>query len=475
VILRIALVNSKFYVNAAKNLEGRLMNPLERSPYESILPPTESIPPQMSFISGPEAPMVSDMLKTLHTSMPQSRKKLTFEEEARAGKHRLDQMDPARVGKHLVMFQPTEQGVADVLALARLSIPAIAETEEVLKVVRFNPVCILGLCRKSKFNPEEQVAEGFIGVLPLNALGLRILALGSFNGSSPDLRLLAKPDERPAGLYMWAVFAPGPLAAGMALFMEKMSSPQYAGINLYSRPNTEAGRKYNEVLGATEGVTIDGIQAPHVWMFPRSPQTPLYDSYVPGAASGEIGVTIARNFEDLGRVIAMRSAVYIGEQECPYDEEYDGNDLAATHLLVYVGDEPAGCLRVRFFAEFAKIERLVVRKEFRKTRAAFHVVRAGFKLCQAKGYRRVYGHSQTRLVNFWSRFGFRVMEDRKPFVFSDFDYVEIVADIEPDADAVRIGCDPYVIIRPEGRWHKPGILEKSASRAVTSPSVVQKR
>ena len=60
---------------------------------------------------------------------------------------------------------------------------------------------------------------------------------------------------------------------------------------------------------------------------------------------------------------------------------------------------------MRFFADFAKIERLAIRKEF-KTRAAFHVVRAGFKLCQKKGYRQVYGHSQIRLVNFWSRFGF---------------------------------------------------------------------
>ena len=32
----------------------------------------------------------------------------------------------------------------------------------------------------------------------------------------------------------------------------------------------------------------------------------------------EIGVTVARTFEDLARVIAVRSAVYIGEQECPY-------------------------------------------------------------------------------------------------------------------------------------------------------------
>jgi predicted GNAT family N-acyltransferase len=448
---------------------------LERSPYQSNPSPAESIRSQKSFISTPEAPMVSDMLKSLRSNTPQTRKKPAEEATERAGKYRLDQMDPARVGKNLVIFQPTEQDLPNLLAMARLSIPGITETEEVLKVFRFNPICVLGLARRSRFDPQAPVAEGLIACLPLNALGLQMLALGSFNTSSPDLRLLAKPDERPAGLYMWAVFAPGPLAAGIALFMEKMAVPQYAGINLYSRSTTDAGRNYHEVLGLTEGVTIDGIHAPHLWVFPRAPQAPLYDTYVPGAAPGEIGVTVARNFEDLGRVIAMRSAVYIGEQECPYDEEYDGNDLAATHLLVYVGDEPAGCLRVRFFADFAKIERLVVRKEFRKTRAAFHVVRAGFKLCQAKGYRRVYGHSQTRLVNFWSRFGFRVMEGGRKFVFSDFDYVEIVADIEPDADAVRIGCDPYVIIRPEGRWHKPGILERSASRAVTSPSVAQKR
>jgi len=32
-------------------------------------------------------------------------------------------------------------------------------------------------------------------------------------------------------------------------------------------------------------------------------------------------VTVARSIEDLMRVISIRSAVYIGEQECPYLEE----------------------------------------------------------------------------------------------------------------------------------------------------------
>jgi hypothetical protein len=30
---------------------------------------------------------------------------------------------------------------------------------------------------------------------------------------------------------------------------------------------------------------------------------------------------------------------------------------------------------------------------------------------------------------------------------------------------VTIGDDPYLIIRPEGRWHRSGVLEQSASLA----------
>jgi len=396
------------------------------------------------------------------------------ETRAKFGKHKLDELEPARIGKHLAMFQPTDAVVEDLMAKARLSIPGLADTSEVLKVVHHNPICMMALSRRDHFDADKQAGEGFIAILPLNRLGLEMLMLGAFNAAEPDLRLIAKPGARPAGIYMWAVFAPGPLAAGMALFMEKMASPEYEGLDLYSRPNTEIGVRFNEVLGFVRGTSLGGIDAPNVWKFSRKPAAPPYDSYVPGAQPEQIGVTIARTFEDLGRVIAMRSAVYIGEQECPYEEEFDGNDLSAMHLLVYVGDEPAGCLRLRFFADFAKIERLVIRKEFRKTRAAFQLVRAGFKLLQKKGYRRVYGHSQVRLVNFWSRFGYRVMEGAEKFVFSDFDYVEIVADIEPDPDSIAIGNDPYVIIRPEGRWHVSGILERSSNRPASAPSVVKK-
>ena len=180
-------------------------------------------------------------------------------------------------------------------------------------------------------------------------------------------------------------------------------------------------------------------------------------------------MTLARTLEDLTRVMAIRSAVYISEQECPYEEEFDGNDFSATHLIGYVGDEPAATLRLRFFADFAKLERVSVRHEFRNTRIAREMVKAAIELARVKGYRRVYGHISKRLENFWTRMGFRTFEGARELAFSDFDYVEMVLEMDRHPQAIALGIDPYVIIRPEGRWHVPSVLEKSASRPLTRP------
>ena len=340
----------------------------------------------------------------------------------------------------------------------------MADVSEALKVQRHNHHCVMALARKSKFDPAAPVGEGFFAMLPLNSLGMEMLARDALEATRPNVKFLAKADERPKGIYWWAVFAPGTLAAGMALFVEKLASEQYAGLDIYARPVTEEGHNFLKVLGFNEGAEINHTSAPHLWKFPRKPETPAFDSYVPHSCKKDIGITVARTFDDLMKVVAIRNAVYVGEQECPYDEEYDGNDFAATHLLAYIGDEPAGCLRLRFFADFAKFERVAIRKEFRKSRAAIKLVQAGLKLCQKKGYRRVIGHAQTRLTTFWTRFGFQPMPDRKPFFFSDYDYIEMVAELEPDPDAIAITVDPYVAIRPEGRWHVPGVLEASLSR-----------
>ena len=56
-------------------------------------------------------------------------------------------------------------------------------------------------------------------------------------------------------------------------------------------------------------------------------------------------IRIARSFDDLLMVYSIRSAVYIAEQECPFAEEFDGNDHCATHLVGFIKGEPAGCIQ----------------------------------------------------------------------------------------------------------------------------------
>jgi predicted GNAT family N-acyltransferase len=387
-------------------------------------------------------------------------------------KHPLGSLDSSKYARHLVLFRATTSMLDHLIGLASSHIPGMAGPEIVRKILEHNPDCVWAVSRKRRFDPVKPVGEGFFAMLPLTAEGLYRLATKTFDGADPDLSLIALPGERPAGLYMWGTYAPGILAGGISLFMNEIAAKPYDGVNLYSRPNTPEGVRYNKALGLRKSPTIGAIVAPHLYEFVRKAKpAPAYDTYRSDASRDGLSVRVARSFDDLMRVVSIRSAVYIGEQECPYDEEYDGNDMSGTHLLGFVGNEPAGCTRIRFFADFAKIERLAVRKEFRTTRLSMHLARASIELARVKGYRVLYSHVQRHMINFNARFGFKILEGRPQFAFSDFDYVEMVAHVAPHPDAITLGADPYKVIRPEGRWHVPGILEASATREVRRPTV----
>lgn len=185
--------------------------------------------------------------------------------------------------------------------------------------------------------------------------------------------------------------------------------------------------------------------------------------------SKRVTVRLARSFNDLMVVTAIRSAVYLAEQDCPIEEEFDGNDFVAAHFIGYIGDEPVACLRARFFGDFAKVERLAVRHQYRRSTVSFKLVRASIDYLKRKGFRKIYGQAQDRLVDFWAHFGAKPLPATRPITFSDFSYTEMVLDIEPSPDAITLESDPYVIIRPEGEWDTPGVLDRSAGRKATSP------
>jgi predicted GNAT family N-acyltransferase len=198
----------------------------------------------------------------------------------------------------------------------------------------------------------------------------------------------------------------------------------------------------------------------------------LREPYEPVALpKAAVTVTVAHTLDDLMQVMSIRSVVYMGEQLCPYEEEFDGNDIAgATHLIARIGSQPVGVVRLRWFCDFAKLERLTVMPHCRGGAVPRALLEAAFELAAKKGYRQIMGHTQVRLAPVLMRLGkVKVRAGRKKFTFSDHEYVETIRELTPPEDAVNIDSDPLVVLRPEGAWDRPGVLDHSVCRPATNP------
>lgn len=178
----------------------------------------------------------------------------------------------------------------------------------------------------------------------------------------------------------------------------------------------------------------------------------------------DLSVDVVRDLNDFMKVVAIRSSVFLAEQDCPYDEEFDQNDMCATHLLAYLRGEPVGTLRIRWFAGFAKIERVCVMKHVRGGSLVRLMIETAVELISRKGYVHVIGYIQKRLVPFWKQLGFNPREERQGFRFSDYEYVECERTLEARADGLTVNSDPYVVMRPEGDWDRESVLDRSAQR-----------
>ena len=183
-------------------------------------------------------------------------------------------------------------------------------------------------------------------------------------------------------------------------------------------------------------------------------------------------VGMVRTLDDYQKAMAIRALTYLGEQDCPYDEEYDGNDLCASHVLAYADGQPIATLRLRWFSGFGKIERVSILPPYRGSGVVKVMLAAAMEVSARKGYRRMLAQIQTRLWPLWSKtLNCRMMDDHPNFYFSDFEYCEIEISIAAHPDAIRSTTDPLTIIRPEGDWDRPGVLDASASRGAGVESV----
>lgn len=200
--------------------------------------------------------------------------------------------------------------------------------------------------------------------------------------------------------------------------------------------------------------------------------TTLQRAARPHASNAGMSIDIARDLNELLAVFALRSLVFVGEQNCPLEEEFDGNDLTAcTHVVVRLDGEPIATLRLRWFADFVKVERVLVKFQHRGNDGAVvrQLLEFALDLARRRGYRRALAYAQIRLRGFWRRMGFRPRIDRDGFAFSDHQYIEFEADLAPHNEPLSIDSDPFVLMRPDGHWDTPGVLDLSAVRPPSNP------
>ena len=343
----------------------------------------------------------------------------------------------------------------------RHAIGQVANDEVLARVLAHNPEVIRMVDRE----PGQEPA--FLAYLPLNADGHQALIRGDLNRQDPDTRLLTNADQTPVALYIWCIYSPGNFIPAIAAIAAHFESIAPNGVPLFTSAATPASARLFASLGFTHARDHYPQAEDDVLVVfrakseaePKAPPAPTTTTRV------------SRTIEDIMKVFAIRAATYMNEQSCPYDEEFDGNDFCAAHILGEINGEPAGCIRIRFFGDFVKIERLAVRPEFRSSTLAFRLVRAAFDYCRTKGFRKAYGHARHDLVNFWSRFGFHEIAGRPTFEFSDVTYVEMEADVSACNDVIGIGRSPFELIRPEGAWDQPGPLDRSASRGTRGESL----
>lgn len=177
----------------------------------------------------------------------------------------------------------------------------------------------------------------------------------------------------------------------------------------------------------------------------------------PHRKHNSVRVTVVTTQQQLMHALYVRSICFMEGEKLSVDQAFDGNDFQATHVVVYADDEPIGAARVRWFRDFAKIERTAFRPDYRDPRTLKRAAEFIFAHAARKGYDRIITHAGPQFAVLWQRLlGFHPVEDKAPLVTADYpDCIELIKELEVPKDAISLDTDLAVLYRIEGSWDVP--------------------
>ncbi|WP_166146131.1 hypothetical protein [Methylosinus sp. RM1] len=176
----------------------------------------------------------------------------------------------------------------------------------------------------------------------------------------------------------------------------------------------------------------------------------------------DVRVAIVTTYEELLHALMVRGICFVEEHGVAAGQTYDGNDYQATHIVAYAGEEPIASARVRWFRDFAKMERSCVRKQYRSPRILKYFSHFIYDHVARKGYDRLLTHAKPEYAEMWCRLLGLERTAKEPLYFDEEaePYVELVKRLTPHADPIRDTASIATLFRVEGEWDAPSRYER---------------
>jgi len=107
------------------------------------------------------------------------------------------------------------------------------------------------------------------------------------------------------------------------------------------------------------------------------------------------------------KVMAVRDIVFCGEQGIASALEHDEHDATSLHVLGEEAGVPVAAGRMRFFDDYAKLERIAVLKEQRGKGIGRALTEFMLGVARQRGFTCCRLNAQAHLVHFYAAHGFR--------------------------------------------------------------------
>jgi len=149
--------------------------------------------------------------------------------------------------------------------------------------------------------------------------------------------------------------------------------------------------------------------------------------------STSLHVTPVRSDDDWAKARAIRKQVFIEEQDCPPEEEWDGLDDTSRHVLGWIDGQAVATARWRTVPHgeeiVAKLERFAVLPTHRGQGYGTALVRRVIGDARRAGFDTLLVHAQAHLEDWYEGLGFR--STGRTFEEVDIPHVEMVKQDQP--------------------------------------------